>query len=160
MSGLEKKVRTCLWFQKGGVKAAEFYVTLLPDSRIDAVFEHGNAADPMVVEFTLGGAPMMILTGGEMYKLTPAASISVLTKDQAETDRLWAALLEGGGQESMCGWLEDRFGVAWQIVPEVLPRLINADDQAAGKRAQQAMMTMRKIDIAAIEAAFAGESVQ
>lgn len=160
MSGLEKKVRTCLWFQKGGVKAAEFYVTLLPDSRIEAVFEHGNAADPMVVEFTLGGAPMMILTGGDMYKLTPAASISVLTKDQAETDRLWAALLEGGGQESMCGWLEDRFGVAWQIVPEILPKLINDPDRAAGVRAQQAMMTMRKIDIAAIEAAFSGESVQ
>lgn len=160
MSGLEKKVRACLWFQKGGVKAAEFYVSLLPDSRIDAVFEHGNAADPMVVEFTLGGAPMMILTGGDMYKQTPAASISVLTKDQEETDRLWAALLEGGGQESMCGWLEDRFGVAWQIVPEVLPKLINAADRAAGQRAQQAMMTMRKIDIAAIEAAFAGETAQ
>lgn len=160
MSGLEKKVRTCLWFQKGGVKAAEFYVTLLPDSRIDAVFEHGNADDPMVVEFTLGGAPMMILTGGDMYKLTPAASISVLTKDQAETDKIWAALLEGGGQESMCGWLEDRYGVAWQIVPEILPRLICDEDQAAGRRAQQAMMQMRKIDIAAIKAAFAGEAVQ
>lgn len=158
MAGLEKKVRVCLWFQKGGLKAAEYYVSLLPDSRIDAVFEHGNADDPMVVEFTLGGAPMMILTAGDMYKLTPAASISVLTKDQAETDRLWSALLAGGGQESMCGWLEDRFGVAWQIVPEVLPRLINDADRAAGMRAQQAMLTMRKIDIAAIEAAFAGET--
>lgn len=160
MAGLQKKVRTCLWFQKGGVKAAEFYVSLLPDSRIDGVFEHGNAADPMVVEFTLAGAPMMILTGGDMYRLTPAASISVLTKNQAETDRLWAALLEGGGQESMCGWLEDRFGVAWQIVPEILPKLINADDPAAGRRAQQAMLQMRKIDIAGITAAFAGEGVE
>jgi predicted 3-demethylubiquinone-9 3-methyltransferase (glyoxalase superfamily) len=103
---------------------------------------------------------MMILTGGPHYKLTPAASISVLTKDQAETDKLWAALLDGGGQESMCGWLEDRFGVSWQIVPEVLPKLINDANRAAGMRAQQAMMTMRKIDIAGIEAAFAGESVQ
>lgn len=160
MGGLEKKVRTCLWFQEGGVKAAEFYVSLLPDSRIEAVFEHGRPEDPMVVEFTLGGAPMMILTGGPHYKLTPAASISVLTKDQAETDTLWAALLNGGGQESMCGWLEDRFGVSWQIVPEVLPKLINDADQAAGMRAQQAMMTMRKIDIAAIKAAFAGETAQ
>ena len=160
MAGLEKKVRTCLWFQEGGVKAAEFYVSLLPDSRIDGVFEHGRPEDPMVVEFTLAGAPMMILTGGPHYKLTPAASISVLTKDQAETDRLWTALLEGGGQESMCGWLEDRFGVSWQIVPEVLPMLINDANRAAGMRAQQAMMTMRKIDIAAIKAAFAGESVQ
>ena len=160
MAGLEKKVRTCLWFQEGGVKAAEFYVSLLPDSRIDGVFEHGRPEDPMVVEFTLAGAPMMILTGGPHYKLTPAASISVLTKDQAETDRLWTALLEGGGHESMCGWLEDRFGVSWQIVPEVLPMLINDANRAAGMRAQQAVMTMRKIDIAAINAAFAGESLQ
>ena len=84
----------------------------------------------------------------------------MLTKDQAETDRLWTALLEGGGQESMCGWLEDRFGVSWQIVPEVLPMLINDANRAAGMRAQQALMTMRKIDIAAIKAAFAGESLQ
>lgn len=158
MSGLEKKVRPCFWFQKGGLKAAEFYVSLLPDSRIDAVFEHGVPQDPMVVEFTLAGAPMMILTGGPMYKLTPAASISVLTKDQAETDRLWAALLEGGGQESMCGWLEDKYGVAWQIVPEILPRLIGDEDRDAGRRAQQAMLQMRKIDIAKIKAAFAGQA--
>lgn len=160
MAGLEKKVRTCLWFQKEGLKAAEFYVSLLPDSRIDAVFEHGNAEDPMVVEFTLAGAPMMILTGGNMYKLTPAASIAVLTKDQAETDALWSALLEGGGQESMCGWLEDRFGVAWQITPSILPTLICDEDREAGRRAQAAMMQMRKIDIAAIKAAFAGEAVK
>lgn len=156
MTGLAKKVRVCLWFQEGGVEAAKYYVSLLPDSRIDAVFEHGNPDDPMVVEFTLGGVPMMILTGGDMYKLTPAASISVLTKDQSETDRLWSALLDGGGQESMCGWLEDRYGVAWQIVPEILPKLINDQDRAAGRRAQVAMMQMRKIDIAGIEAAFAG----
>lgn len=158
MSGLEKKVRPCFWFQAGGLKAAEFYVSLLPDSRIDAVFEHGVPQDPMVVEFTLAGAPMMILTGGPMYKLTPAASISVLTKDQAETDRVWAALLEGGGQESMCGWLEDKYGVSWQIVPEILPRLIGDEDRDAGRRAQQAMLQMRKIDIAKIKAAFAGQA--
>jgi len=156
MAGLEKKVRTCLWFEKGGVKAAEFYVSLLPDSRIDAVFEHGNAADPMVVEYTLGGAPMMHLTAGPMYKMTPAASISVLTKDQAETDRLWQALLEGGGEESRCGWLADRFGVSWQIVPEKMVRLFHDTDQVAAARARAAMLEMRKIDIAAIEAAFAG----
>ena len=160
MGGLEKKVRTCLWFQEGGVKAAEFYVSLLPGSRIDAVFEHGRPDDPMVVEFTLAGAPMMILTGGPHYKLTPAASIAVLTKDQAETDALWSALLEGGGQESMCGWLEDKYGVSWQVTPEILPRLICDEDRAAGMRAQQAMMTMRKIDIAAIKAAFSGETVR
>lgn len=159
MAGLEKKVRTCLWFQSGGLKAAEFYVSLLPDSQIEAVFEHGVPQDPMVVEFTLAGAPMMILTGGPMYKLTPAASISVLTKDQAETDRLWSALLEGGGQESMCGWLEDKYGVSWQIVPEILPRLIGDEDRDARRRAQQAMLQMRKIDIARIKTAFAGQAV-
>lgn len=157
MAGLEKKVRTCLWFSKGGVEAATFYVSLLPDSRIDAVFEHGNAADPMVVEFTLAGAPMMILTAGPMYRLTPAASISVLTKDQAETDALWNALLAGGGEESRCGWLADRFGVSWQIVPERMVRLFHDTDQAAAARARDAMLGMRKIDIAGIEAAFAGQ---
>src|SRR5690606_36251808 len=84
------KVRTCLWFEKHGLKAAEFYVSLLPNSEIDAVYPHGNPDDPMVVEFTLHGCPMMILTGGPHYKLSPAASISVLTKDQEETDHLWS----------------------------------------------------------------------
>lgn len=157
MALLEQKVRTCLWFQAGGLEAAEYYVSLLPGSRIDGVMEHGNPADPMVVEFTLAGAPMMILTGGPHYKLTPAASISVLTKDQTETDRLWAALLDGGGQESMCGWLEDRYGVSWQIVPEALPKLMHTGDGVAAMRVRDAMMQMRKIDIAAIEAAFHGE---
>jgi predicted 3-demethylubiquinone-9 3-methyltransferase (glyoxalase superfamily) len=150
------KVRTCLWFERAGLEAAKFYVSLLPSSAIDAVHEHGNPADPMVVEFTLGGAPMTILTAGPHFKLSPAASISVLTKDQAETDRLWSALLAGGGSESMCGWLTDRFGLSWQIVPEVLTRLFSATDAAAAGRAREAMMTMKKLDIAALERAFAG----
>ncbi len=148
------KVRTCLWFERGGLTAAKFYVSLLPNSAIDAVYEHGNPADPMVVEFTLHGAPMMILTAGPHYKLNPAASISVLTADQAETDRLWSALIADGGSESMCGWLVDRFGVSWQIVPEALPRLLGASDRKAAGRAQAAMMAMKKIDVAALEAAF------
>lgn len=156
MALLEKKVRTCLWFEKGGVAAAEYYVSLLPDSRIDGVMDHGNPDDPMVVEYTLAGAPMMHLTAGPHYKLTPAASISVLTKDQAETDKLWTALLDGGGEESMCGWLEDRYGVSWQIVPEPMVRMFADPDQAAAARAREAMMTMRKIDLAKIKAAFDG----
>lgn len=154
MAGLEKKVRVCLWFDKGGRAAAEYYVRLLPDSRIDAVLEHGNREDPMVVEFTLGGVPMMILTGGPHYRLTPAASISVLTRDQAETDRLWDALVADGGAESMCGWLTDRFGVSWQIIPEALPRLLGDANRAGAERAQAAMLQMRRIDIAALENAF------
>lgn len=150
------KVRTCLWFARRGIDAAEFYVGILPDSRIDAVHDQGQTDDPMVVEFTLAGAPMMILTAGPHFVLSPAASISVLTNDQAETDRLWSALLAEGGEESMCGWLRDRFGVSWQIVPEVLPRLLDDPDTRAASRAREAMMGMRKIDIAALEAAFRG----
>lgn len=148
------KVRTCLWFEKGGREAAEFYVSLLPFSAIDAVLDHGNPDDPMVVEFTLHGAPMMILTAGPNFKLTPAASISVLTADQAETDHLWSALVADGGVESRCGWLNDRWGVSWQIIPMTLPTLLGAPDRAAAGRAQAAMMQMGKIDIAALEAAF------
>lgn len=147
------KVRTCFWFEKGGRDAAEYYVSLLPDSAIDGVYDHGRPEEPMVVEFTLAGAPMMILTAGPLYKHSPAASISVLTKDQAETDRLWTALLDGGGEESFCGWLTDRFGVSWQIVPETLPRLLGNPDREAASRAQVSMMRMKKIDIAALEAA-------
>ena len=149
-----RKVRTCLWFTRGGIDAAQFYVGLLPDSRIDAVLDHGRPDGPVIVEFTLAGAPMMILTGGEMFEHSPATSISVLTKDQAETDRLWSALLADGGKESMCGWLTDRFGVSWQIVPEVLPRLFNDPDTTAASRARAAMMQMKKIDITALETAF------
>lgn len=151
------KVRTCLWFEKGGFEAAKFYVGLLPWSAIDAIYEHGNPNDPMVVEYTLHGAPMMHLTAGPHFKLTPAASISVLTQDQAETDQLWASLTAYGGQESMCGWLVDRFGVSWQIVPEAMPRLLGSSDRAAAARAQAAMMKMKKIDIASLEAASIGE---
>jgi predicted 3-demethylubiquinone-9 3-methyltransferase (glyoxalase superfamily) len=150
------KVRTCLWFAKGGRDAAKSYVSLLPDSEIDAVYDHGQPDDPMVVEFTLAGAPMMILTGGPQFEHSPAASISVLTKDQAETDRLWSALLADGGKESRCGWLTDRYGVSWQIVPEALPRLLGDPDRDAASRAQAAMMQMKKIDIAALEAAADG----
>lgn len=152
------KVRTCLGFSRRGIDAARFYVGLLPDSRIDSVAHHGRPDDPMVVEFTLAGAPMMILTMGDMFKPSPAASISVLTKDQTETDRLWSALLADGGQESMCGWLTDRFGISWQIVPEVVPRWLDDPDVAAASRAQAALMQMRKIEIATIEAAFAANS--
>ena len=148
------KVRTCLWFDGRGREAAEFYVSLLPDSAIETPCR--PAPDPpLVVEFTLAGAPYMILDGGPLYRHTPAASILVLTKDQAETDRLWAALAADGGQESRCGWLVDRFGVSWQIVPEALVRMLNADDREAAGRAQSAMMEMRKLDVDTLEAAFA-----
>ena len=151
------KVRTCLWFEKGGHDAAQEYVQLVPDSRIEAVRKNGQLDDPMIVEFTLAGAPMMILTAGPLYKLTPAASISVLTEDQDETDRLWAALITKGGEAGRCGWLKDRFGVSWQIVPKRMPNLLASDDPAVVSRVSQAMMQMSKIDIAALDAAAAQE---
>ncbi len=147
------KVRTCLWFDKEGEDAVNFYVSLLPDSRIETASYPVPGKPALVVEFTLAGAPYMVLNGGPMYKHTPAASISVLTKDQAETDRLWNALVDGG-EESMCGWVVDKYGVSWQIVPEVLPNMMMAEDKAAAGRAREAMMKMRKIDIAALQTAF------
>jgi len=151
---MHSKVRTCLWFKDAGEAAARFYVSLLPDSEIETVVRPEADGPALVVEFTLAGTPYMVLNGGPMYPQTPAASISVLTEDQAETDRLWNALIADGGEEGRCAWLTDRFGVSWQIVPSVLPRLFGAEDKAAAQRAHQAMMQMRKIDIATIEAAF------
>ncbi|WP_375201174.1 VOC family protein [Hyphococcus sp.] len=153
----QPKVRTCLWFDKNGKEAVDFYISLLPEnSYIESSFTPELEDPPLVVEFTLAGAPYMILNGGPMFNHTPAASISVLTKDQAETDRLWNALVVDGGKESMCAWVSDRFGVSWQVVPERLPQLLQAEDKAAAGRAREAMLKMRKIDIAALEAAFNG----
>lgn len=150
---LAHKVRTCLWFDTGGLTAAKEYVELIPGSSIDTVLEHGRPADdPMIVEFNLAGAPMMILTAGPHFELSPAVSISVLTDNQEETDRLWNALTEHG-EESQCGWLVDRHGVSWQIVPRRLPELLSDPDPGRSARAQEAMMSMKKIDIAALEAA-------
>jgi predicted 3-demethylubiquinone-9 3-methyltransferase (glyoxalase superfamily) len=150
------KVRTCLWFDGEGEEAADFYVSLLPGSHIETKSFPVPDEPALVVEFTLAGAPYMTLNGGPSYPQTPAASISVLTKDQTETDRLWNALLEGGGEAGHCAWLKDRYGVSWQIVPEVLPQMMGADDKAAAGRARDAMLQMGKIDIAALEAAFNG----
>ncbi len=151
------KLRTCLWFDNQGEEAAQFYVSLLPDSHIEKVYKPDPDAPALVVEFTLAGAPYMVLNGGPYYKLNPAASISVLTTDQEETDQLWSALIADGGSPSQCGWLIDKFGLSWQIIPEALPRLMGSDDRAAAQRAHNAMMKMGKIDIAALESAFNGE---
>lgn len=148
------KIRTCLWFDKGGLEAASFYVSLLPNSHLDADPE---GPEPLVVSFTLAGTPYQILNGGPHFTLSEAASISVMTEDQAETDRLWAALIADGGAESRCGWLVDRWGLSWQIVPRMLTQLLAAEDREAAGRAQTAMMGMRKLDIAALERAFAWE---
>lgn len=150
----QAKVRTCFWFDANGHEAAEFYVSLLPGSRLENILRPDPDRPPLVVEFTLAGTPYMVLNGGPMFQPTEAASISVLTEGQAETDRLWDALTADGGAESQCGWLKDRFGVSWQIMPETLPRLLSAPDRAGAERVMQAMLRMKKLDIAALEAAF------
>lgn len=152
---MSPRVQTCLAFASEAEEAARFYVSLLPDATLDAVHRPDPARPAIAVAFTLAGAPFLALNTGQDFGHTPGASISVMTTDQAETDRLWAALLADGAAENMCGWLTDRWGVSWQIVPEALPRLMTAPDRAAAGRAHEAMMTMKKIDIAALEAAFA-----
>lgn len=135
--GDRPKVRTCLWFDGNGEEAADFYVSLLPGSFIESRSFPVPGGPTLVVEFTLAGAPYMTLNGGPMFRHTPAASISVLVADQAELDDLWERLLAGGGEASMCAWLIDRFGVSWQIVPEVLPAMMESEDKAAaGGRAR------------------------
>ena len=150
------KVRTCLWFDGDADTAAELYVSLLPNSAIGAVVRPDPSGPPLVVEFVLAGTPYMLLNGGPAHKLSPAASIAVRTADQHETDRLWQALIAGGGEEGMCGWLTDRFGVSWQIIPEELVRMMSADDRDAAQRATVAMMKMTRIEIAGIRRAFDG----
>ena len=153
----KSKVRTCLWFDGNGEEAAEFYVSLVRGSAIERVSRPEPGKPALVVELSLAGTPYMFLNGGPQYKQSPAASIVVRTADQAETDRLWNALLADGGEESRCAWLTDRFGVSWQVVPDALPRMLGADDRKAANRAMQAMLQMRKIDIAALETAFRDE---
>ncbi len=147
-------VSTCLWYEANAQEAATLYCSLFPDARITARMP--QIGDPQgrafLVEFTLMGQAYTAMNGGPHYKLNPAASIMVMVETQAEVDRLWDALLEGG-QESRCGWLTDRFGLSWQIIPRALPCLMKADKSG---RVVQAMMGMIKLDIAALEAAAKG----
>lgn len=156
---MSAKVRTCIWMNDQGEAAANFYVSLLPGSRIETIdrypegSEHGMPGSAMVVDFVLAGTPYQILNGGPMFPLSEAVSISVRTADQAETDRLWSALTADGGAESQCGWLKDRFGLSWQVVPEPAIALLSGPKAS---KVWPALMQMRKIDIAALEKAAAG----
>ena len=158
----KKKITTCLWFNKNAEEAARFYAATFPDSRLVAVhkspadYPSGKAGDVLTVDFTVLGQPFMGLNGGPQFTFTEAISFQVFTDTQEETDRYWNAIVGGGGQESACGWCKDKFGLSWQIVPRALMKAINDADKAAAKRAMDAMMTMKKIDIATIEAARAG----
>ncbi len=137
------------------MEAAKFYVNLIPESELHAP-DIGDD-EPLLVSFTLGGVPYQILNGGPYYKLNPACSIVVTTPDQDETDRIWDALVADGGEARRCGWLVDRWGVSWQVYPQALPQLLGADDREAAARAQTAMLSMSKIDIAVMRSAFDGD---
>jgi predicted 3-demethylubiquinone-9 3-methyltransferase (glyoxalase superfamily) len=153
------KISPCLWFNGEAEDAAKFYVSLLPDSRIDHVQKNpvdgpaGKAGLVLVVEFTLAGQRFMALNGGMRFEYTHAVSFKIDCADQAEVDRLWDALSDGGAVER-CGWLKDRYGVSWQIVPAVLPKLLGGGDAAGAQRAMQALLRMVKIDIAALKRAY------
>jgi predicted 3-demethylubiquinone-9 3-methyltransferase (glyoxalase superfamily) len=149
----------CLWYDGTAQDAAQFYAQTFPDSAVLAVhhapgdYPAGKQGDVLTVEFTVMGLPCLGLNGGAGITHNEAFSFQVATDDQAETDRLWNAIVTNGGQASVCGWCKDKWGVSWQITPRVLTAAIIDPDPAAAKRAFDAMMTMTKIDIAAIEAA-------
>ena len=152
------KISPCLWFDGEAEEAANFYVSLLPDSRVERVQKNvmdspaGKAGTVLVVDFTLAGQRFMALNGGTRFEYTHAISFEVDCADQAEVDRLWDALSNGGKVEQ-CGWLKDRYGVSWQIVPTVLPELLGDPDPAKAQRVMQAMLRMIKLDIAGLKRA-------
>jgi len=156
------KVRICLWYEGAAREAAEFYAETFPGSDVETVqqapsdYPDGKQGDELVVLFTVLGIPCLGLNGGPHFKHSEAFSFQVYTEDQAETDRYWNAIVGNGGQESMCGWCKDKWGISWQVTPRVLTDSLGDPDRAASKRVFEAMMKMRKIDIAAIEAARAG----
>jgi predicted 3-demethylubiquinone-9 3-methyltransferase (glyoxalase superfamily) len=158
-SGTMSNVSTCLWFGNDAEAAVHFYVSIVPDSRIDHILRSpgpwpgGETGDTILIRFRLASQSFQALNGGAPADYGTAASISVECADQAEVDRLWDALIAHGGSEIMCGWLRDRWGIPWQIVPEVLPRLLADPDPAVSARVFTAMRGMVKLDVAALERA-------
>ncbi|MBT2746071.1 MULTISPECIES: VOC family protein [unclassified Lysobacter] len=156
------KNTVCLWYDGGALDAAKFYAQTFPDSSVGAVhhapgdYPDGKQGDVLTVEFTVMGIPCIGLNGGPMFKHSEAFSFQVATDDQAETDRLWDAIVGNGGKESECGWCKDKWGLSWQITPRALTDAFTNPDKKVAKRAFDAMMKMQKIDIATIEAAVRG----
>ncbi|WP_047710999.1 VOC family protein [Pseudomonas lactis] len=159
---MNNKNTICLWYNGDALEAATFYANTFPNSEVKAVhrapgdYPAGKQGDELTVEFTVLGIPCVGLNGGPMFKHSEAFSFQVSTDDQEETDRLWHAIIDNGGQASACGWCKDKWGLSWQISPRVLVDAVTSKDPAVAKRAFEAMMTMTKIDIATIEAAIAG----
>ena len=157
------RIAACLWYDGTAEEAANLYASIFPDSSVDAVhrspadYPNGKAGDVLTVQFTVLGMKFLGLNGGPMFKFDEAVSFQVYTNDQAETDRYWNAIIDNGGAPSACGWCKDKFGLSWQITPKALTDMLASSDGAAAKRAMEAMMTMHKIDIAALERAFRGE---
>lgn len=152
----------CLWYDNDAEAAATFYASVFPDTRVTAVhkapsdYPSGKQDDVITVEFTVMGIPCVGLNGGKAFSHCEAFSFQVSTEDQAETDRYWNAIVDNGGEASVCGWCKDRWGISWQVTPRVLIEAIGHPDRAAAKRAFEAMMQMGKIDVARIEAALKG----
>ena len=152
----------CLWFARDALEAARFYSETIPDSAVGAVirapgdYPDGKEGDVLTVEFTVAGIACVGLNGGPSFAQSEAFSFQIATNDQAETDRLWQAIVGNGGQESVCGWCKDRWGLSWQITPRVLTQAMADPDRSVAKRVFDAMMTMGKIDHAAIEQARKG----
>src|SRR4051812_35753619 len=158
------KISPCLWFDGDAEEAAKFYVSLLPDSRIETVQRNtvdgpgGKAGTVLVVEFTLAGQRFMAINGGMKVEYTHAVSFKIDCADQAEVDRLWDALLQSGGAAERCGWIRDRWGLSWQIVPSALLKYLGGPDKAGAQRAMAAMMGMVKLDIEGLRRAYEGKS--
>ncbi len=152
------RISPFLWYDSEAEAAAQLYVSIFPNSKITRVTRYGEAGpgkpgSAMTVSFELDGLPVTALNGGPHFKLSEAFSMSVDCADQAEVDRYWNALIEGGGEPSQCGWLKDRFGLSWQIVPRALPHLLAGPDRAKAQRVMAAMMKMSKLEVAELEAA-------
>ena len=157
-----QKITPCLWFDDQAEAAANLYISLFKDSRILNITRYGEAGpgpkgSVVTVAFELSGQKFIALNGGPYFKFTEAVSFSIDCKTQEEVDWFWEKLISGGGEESQCGWLKDKFGLSWQVIPTVLGEMLSDPDPQKAKRATEAMLKMRKIDIAALERAYEGE---
>jgi predicted 3-demethylubiquinone-9 3-methyltransferase (glyoxalase superfamily) len=159
------KITPCLWFNGTAEEAAQFYLSIFPDSRIDKIHRSaadnpsGSAGDVLTVDFSLAGQPFIGLNGGPEFQFNEAVSFSIDCADQAEVDRYWAALVQGGGEHSVCGWLKDRFGVSWQVIPRQLPEMLDGPDREGAARAMKAMLEMTKLDVEKLREAYDGVPV-